>query len=51
VPAVIPAAAPTATAQVGETPNQITGSIATAIPMKIAGKTGPPRNPQPSDTM
>ena len=29
----------------GETPNQSTGKVATAIPRKIAGNTGPPRNP------
>ena len=44
--AAIPAAAPAATAQVGETSNQTTGSVARPIPRKTAGKIGPPRNPQ-----
>ena len=45
--AALPAAVPTATARVGETSNAMTANMATAMPMKIAGKTWPPRNPQP----
>ena len=45
--AVMPAAVPTATASVGETPNQISVSVASATPRKIAGNTGPPRKPHP----
>src|SRR5262245_54565182 len=45
--AVIPAAAPIASATVGEAPNQTTASEATPTPRKIAGKIGPPRKPQP----
>src|SRR4029453_10880772 len=45
--AAIPAAAPTATASVGETSNQTWASSASAMPRKIAGNTGPPRKPQP----
>ena len=45
--AAIPAAAPTATASVGDVPNAATGSDARATPMKIAGKIGPPRKPDP----
>ena len=41
----MPAAAPTATASVGDMSNQRTGNIATPIPRNIAGKIGPPRNP------
>jgi hypothetical protein len=41
-----PAAAPVATAKVGETSNQTTGSVARPIPRKAAGKIGPPRKPQ-----
>jgi hypothetical protein len=47
VPAAIPAAAPTATARVGETSNQTWVSSASAMPRKIAGNTGPPGKPQP----
>src|SRR5688500_2735087 len=47
VAATVPAAVPTATASVGDTSNAITASIATAMPRKIAGNTGPPRKPQP----
>jgi hypothetical protein len=43
----MPAAAPTATASVGETPNQTSANVASAMPRKIAGKPGPPRKPQP----
>jgi hypothetical protein len=35
----MPAAAPTATAKVGETSNQATGNVATPMPRKTAGKT------------
>ena len=45
--AAMPAAAPTATASVGETSNQTTGNVASAMPRKMAGNTGPPRKPQP----
>jgi hypothetical protein len=44
--AASPAAAPTATANVGETSNQMTGRVARPIPRKAAGKIGPPRKPQ-----
>ena len=43
----MPAAVPTATASVGDTSNAITASVATPMPRKIAGNTGPPRKPQP----
>jgi hypothetical protein len=43
----MPAAVPTATASVGDTSRPITASVAAATPRKIAGKTGPPRKPQP----
>jgi hypothetical protein len=43
----MPAAAPTATASVGETSNHTTGSEASPTPTKTAGKIGPPRKPQP----
>ena len=45
--AAIPAAVPTATANVGETSKAITVNVARPTPRKIAGKTGPPRKPQP----
>src|SRR5262245_58082023 len=48
--AAIPAAAPTATASVGETPSHTTAIIARAMPRKTAGKTGPPRKPHPRHT-
>jgi hypothetical protein len=44
--AAIPAAAPAATASVGDTSNQTTGSVARPIPRNTAGKIGPPRKPQ-----
>ena len=43
----MPAAAPIATAAVGDMSNTITGIVATPTPRKIAGNTGPPRKPQP----
>jgi hypothetical protein len=48
--AAMPAAAPAAIAQVGETSNQITASVARPMPRKIAGKMKPPRKPQPRQT-
>ena len=45
--ATVPAEAPTATAKVGETSKAITANIAKPTPRKMAGKTGPPRKPQP----
>ena len=45
--AAVPAAAPTATASVGEVLNRTTASVASATPTKSAGKTGPPRKPAP----
>ena len=48
--ATVPAAVPTATASVGDTSNAIAASVVSAIPRKIAGKTAPPRKPQPRQT-
>ena len=45
--AAIPAAVPMATATVGEMSNATTASAASGDALKIAGNTGPPRNPQP----
>src|SRR6202008_1637470 len=50
VPAAIPAAVPVATASVGDMLNTSSAIAASAIPMKMAGKTGPPRKPQPRHT-
>ena len=48
--AVVPAAIPAATAGVVFNPgNTSAAAIAAATPSAIAGKTGPPRNPAPSD--
>ena len=47
VAAAIPAAVPTATARVGETPRVSSASDAGATPRKMAGNTGPPRKPHP----
>ena len=41
----MPAAAPAATANVGDTSNHTTGSVATPMPRKMAGKIEPPRKP------
>ena len=41
---------PTATASVGDTSNAIAASVVSAISRKIAGKTAPPRKPQPRQT-
>ena len=43
----MPAAAPTATAHVGEQSNHTTASDDSPTPRNTAGKIGPPRNPQP----
>ena len=47
VVAAMPAAAPAARASVGDTSSQLIVNDARATPRKIAGKTGPPRNPAP----
>ena len=47
VTAALPAAVPAATASVGETSKAMTANMMTPMPRKIAGKTWPPRNPQP----
>ena len=41
------AAMPTAMARVGEVPKAISATDASATPRRMAGKTGPPRKPQP----
>src|SRR5262249_17527427 len=45
--AAMPAAVPIATDNVGDVPKRISAMDARATPMKIAGNTGPPRNPLP----
>jgi len=45
--AAMPAAVPTAMARVGEVPKAISATDASATPRRMAGKTGPPRKPQP----
>jgi hypothetical protein len=45
--AVMPAAAPAAMTHMGDASIQRTAKVARAMPSKMAGKIGPPLNPQP----